>query len=72
MSQTARRNVVESVAGPVGDTPLLRLDGIVKNRLGKVEAAATEYAAEHPAETTVVVFPDTVERYLSTDLVDEP
>ncbi|MGB9954089.1 cysteine synthase A [Haloarcula marismortui] len=30
--------------------------------------AATEYATENPAETVVVILPDTGERYLSTDL----
>jgi cysteine synthase len=39
MSETAHRNVVESVEGLIGDTPLLRLDGVAENLLGKVEAA---------------------------------
>ena len=34
--------------------------------------AAIDYAREHPDETVVVVLPDTGERYLSTDLYDEP
>ncbi|AXG08943.1 cysteine synthase A [Haloplanus rubicundus] len=38
MSETAHRNVVESVEGLIGDTPLLRLDGVAENLLGKVEA----------------------------------
>jgi len=33
--------------------------------------AATDYATAHPSETTVVVLPDTGERYLSTDLFAE-
>jgi cysteine synthase A len=39
MSETAHRNVVASVEGLIGDTPLLRLDGFAENLLGKVEAA---------------------------------
>jgi cysteine synthase A len=172
MSGTAPRNVVESVEGLIGDTPLLRLEEFTENPLGKLEAAnaysvkdriaremidaaedagalspggtvveatsgntgiglatvaaargydcvltmpesmfeerrttlaaigadleltpaeegmgganrraeelatgaalaaATEYATEHPTETTVVVLPDTGERYLSTELFD--
>jgi len=35
---------------------------------GAALAAATAYATEHPDETTVVVLPDSGERYLSTDL----
>jgi len=38
---------------------------------GAALAAAAEYASEHPDETTVVVLPDSGERYLSTDLFDE-
>lgn len=37
---------------------------------GAALAAATAYATVHPDETTVVVLPDTGERYLSTDLFD--
>ncbi|MDQ2049939.1 cysteine synthase A [Natronolimnohabitans sp. A-GB9] len=37
---------------------------------GAALAAAADYASEHPEETTVVVLPDTGERYLSTDLFD--
>ncbi|MDR5672214.1 Cysteine synthase [Halalkaliarchaeum sp. AArc-CO] len=37
---------------------------------GAALAAAREYAREHPEELTVVVLPDTGERYLSTDLFD--
>jgi cysteine synthase A len=37
---------------------------------GAALAAATAYATEHPAETTVVVLPDTGERYLSTGLFE--
>lgn len=37
---------------------------------GAALAAATEYATAHPGETTVVVLPDTGERYLSTDLFE--
>ncbi|MEF8780774.1 MAG: cysteine synthase A [Haloferacaceae archaeon] len=40
---------------------------------GAALAAAREYATDHPDELTVVILPDTGERYLSTDLfVDEP
>ncbi|WP_265110255.1 cysteine synthase A [Halosolutus halophilus] len=35
---------------------------------GAALAGAAEYANEHPDESTVVVLPDTGERYLSTDL----
>ncbi|MFB6307940.1 MAG: cysteine synthase A [Haloarculaceae archaeon] len=38
---------------------------------GAALSAAAEYAREHPEETTVVVLPDTGERYLSTDLFEE-
>ncbi|WP_251328852.1 cysteine synthase A [Haloplanus pelagicus] len=38
---------------------------------GAALAAATEYATANPSETTVVVLPDTGERYLSTDLFEE-
>jgi cysteine synthase A len=38
---------------------------------GAALAAAAEYATEHPGEATVVVLPDSGERYLSTDLFDE-
>ncbi|WP_278002239.1 cysteine synthase A [Natrinema caseinilyticum] len=37
---------------------------------GAALAAAAEYASEHPDELTVVVLPDTGERYLSTDLYE--
>jgi cysteine synthase A len=37
---------------------------------GAALAAAAEYATEHPGETTVVVLPDSGERYLSTALFD--
>jgi len=37
---------------------------------GAALAAATDYATAHPSETTVVVLPDTGERYLSTDLFE--
>ncbi|MFB6172746.1 MAG: cysteine synthase A [Haloarculaceae archaeon] len=37
---------------------------------GAALVAATAYAREHPGETTVVVLPDTGERYLSTDLFE--
>lgn len=37
---------------------------------GAALSAATEYATAHPDETTVVVLPDSGERYLSTDLFD--
>ncbi|WP_277410065.1 cysteine synthase A [Natrinema longum] len=37
---------------------------------GAALAAAADYAADNPDELTVVVLPDTGERYLSTDLYD--
>ncbi|WP_284145776.1 cysteine synthase A [Natrinema salinisoli] len=37
---------------------------------GAALAAGADYAADHPDELTVVVLPDTGERYLSTDLYD--
>ncbi|AZH24107.1 cysteine synthase A [Haloplanus aerogenes] len=39
MSETIQRNVVDSVEGLIGETPLLRLDGFADGLLGKVEAA---------------------------------
>jgi cysteine synthase A len=37
---------------------------------GAALAAAADYATANPSETTVVVLPDTGERYLSTDLFE--
>jgi cysteine synthase A len=39
MSDPGQRNVVESVEGLIGETPLVRLDEFADNLLGKVEAA---------------------------------
>jgi cysteine synthase A len=37
---------------------------------GAAAAAAMDVAADYPEEVTVVILPDTGERYLSTDLFD--
>jgi len=39
MSDVANRNVVESVEGLIGETPLVRLDAFAENLFGKIEAA---------------------------------
>jgi len=65
---------VRAVAGEEATATARRLgreEGLLVGvSAGAALAAATDYAREHPGETTVVVLPDTGERYLSTDLYD--
>ena len=72
-----RTELVDEVRGVTGDearTAARRLGReaglLVGISSGAALAAATDYATEHPGETTVVILPDTGERYLSTDLFE--
>jgi len=72
-----RTELVDEVRGITGDTArdaarrLGREAGLLVGiSSGAALAAAADYATHHPAETTVVILPDTGERYLSTDLFE--
>jgi len=75
--EVLRTELVDEVRGVTGDTArdaarrLGREAGLLVGiSSGAALAAATDYATTHPAETTVVILPDTGERYLSTDLFE--
>lgn len=62
---------VEASDAKAAARKLGRNDGLLVGiSSGAALAAAADYATEHPDELTVVVLPDTGERYLSTDLYD--
>ncbi|AFZ72226.1 cysteine synthase A [Natronobacterium gregoryi] len=62
---------VEASSAKEASRKLGRTEGVLVGiSSGAALAAAADYANEHPEETTVVVLPDTGERYLSTDLFD--
>jgi len=54
----------------VGATVSSGPTGATGRRDGAAAAAAIDVATDYPEETTVVVLPDTGERYLSTGLFD--
>jgi cysteine synthase A len=63
---------VEDEAAKETARELGRAEGLLVGiSAGGARAAASEYATEHPDETTVVVLPDSGERYLSTDLYQD-
>lgn len=62
---------VEGAAAKAAARKLGRKAGLLVGiSSGAALAAATEYATENPDELTVVVLPDSGERYLSTDLFE--